>query len=182
MKTKKETKKSALSANKAATKRSVVKKVIVAKKAVAKKTAVKKTVSKKSVPKKVTAVNAPNHIISKTEGKTMVTNFRNNLLDLNSATPVQFSDGREFHKSLFEKLLLLDGVEKIRFYNAVDENNQHTLVITAVDSNRNDIYFKNEPMAKKQAAAQRSAAAADNDGVGDMGSQCPAYQPNVTAL
>jgi hypothetical protein len=169
---------------KAVAKKSPVKAVPVKKSAPVKKAAVKKkTTATPQIPVVSAAqLSGPNHIISKHEGGTMVTQFRNNMLSLNSKTNVHFADGREFHVSLFHKLLQLPGAEKLRFYNAVNNDNEHTLVITAADKKGNDIYFTGETIISAQQNMMRGAMPGDTDGVGDMGTQCPAYDTGLTAL
>lgn len=149
---------------------------------------------KKAAAKKAPVIKAQpvNHIISKTEGAAMVARFD---ASRTSLANVFFSKGREFDKSLFEKLLKLKGCSKIRIYNAVNAKGEHTFVITAVaviaatktkPSTSKDIYFKMKPSAKATATtkktAQRASAMPDTDGVGNQGQQCPAYDENNTAL
>jgi hypothetical protein len=145
-------------------------KAIAKKKAAAKKIAQKK---KKALPVKV------NHIISKRKGAEMVNRFRTNT----NFNTISFSHGMEFNKSIFEDLLKLKGVTKIRVYNAVNENGEHTFVLTAVDAKRNDIYFKmKKPAVKSTSRAVAKLIPGEDEGVGNMGSQCPAYEDTITSL
>ncbi len=147
-------------------------KAVTKKKAVVKKAAPKK---KKAAPVKV------NHIISKRKGAEMVNRFRTNT-NLNT---ISFSHGMEFNKSIFEDLLKLKGVTKIRIYNAVNDEGGHTFVLTAADAKRNDIYFKTKKTGAKPAAKTKAMAKAmpgDDEGVGNMGNQCPAYDDTITSL
>jgi hypothetical protein len=145
-------------------------------KAITKKNAaVKKAVPKK---KKAAAVKV-NHIISKRKGAEMVNRFRT-ITNLNT---ISFSHGMEFNKSIFEKLLKLKGVTKIRVYNAVNENGEHTFVLTAVDAKRNDIYFKlKRPATKSTSKAVAKLMPGEDEGVGNMGNQCPAYEDTIKSL
>jgi hypothetical protein len=182
-------------ANKASTKNVPIRKVAPEKKAFVKaKDASKKVATNKSTnakatkgkllvaPPLVSATSLPfsSHIIPKIDGQIMVSKFSESLSSLSSIT---FNHGIQFDKSLFEQLLQLSNVAKIRLYNAVNSNNEHTLVVTAADANNNDIYFK---IPASNLAARTSqflnAPAPDDDGVGDMGTKCPAYDPSVTAL
>lgn len=136
-----------------------------------KKEAAKK---KKQIPPSV------NHIISKSKGAEMVNRFTDNMTDLNK---IVFCHGIEFDKSLFEKLLKLRGSKVIRIYNAVNEFNEHTFVITAVDVAKNDIYFKLKTNSSKSKTILKIAdLPEDTDGVGNMGNQCPAYLKDVKTL
>ena len=147
---------------------------------------------KKAASKKAPVIKAQpvNHIISKTEGAAMIARFEANK---NSLGSIFFSKGREFDKSLFEKLLKLKDCKKIRIYNAVNNENEHTFVITAVTvipgtktkrSSSKDIYFKIKPAvkAKTKSGMMMRSAGADTEGVGNRGQQCPAYDDNNTAL
>ncbi len=186
---------------KAAINKAVAPKKAVAKKAVAKKVEIKKVVVKKVAPKKVVAkktiakkvqskkpllttvaadavsdkVIPSRHIISKTLGSSMVQKFKENRpKDLS----ISFDDGVEFDRSLFEQILALPGCVKVRCYNAVNASGDHTLVMTGVDSKKNDLYFsyvapsvgKDDPLNELE------------DGVGDMGDMCPAYNTNIKTL
>ena len=149
---------------------------------------------KKAATKKITVIKAKpvNHIISKTEGAAMVAQFEENKNNLDN---IIFGKGREFDKSLFEKLLALKGCNKIRIYNALNNDGEHTFVITAVTvtaatktkpAASKDIYFKMKPALKGKTSNKkvslRGAAMPDTDGVGNRGQQCPAYDENNTAL
>ena len=159
-------------------------------KTVTKKKAVKKPgqkhkppVKKKVAPRKISYTPGINHIISKAEGSAMVDRFTASQMNLNA---VIFSHGMEFDKSLFEKLLKQPGIKRVRIYNAVNEMSEHTFVITAVDGKRNDIYFKLKPAAKTstktKGKAMLTSLSTDDNGVGNMGTKCPAYDPDATAL
>jgi hypothetical protein len=166
-------------ANKAATKNIPIRKTAPEKKAFVKAKAVVKAKPKdKDVSKPVIS----NHIISKAKGKEMVGRFSANLMNMNK---INFSHGMEFDKSLFENLLALDGVKKIRIYNAVNADNMHTFVITAAGE-KDDIYFKTSKESQNTKMASRTVTVVeppiDDEGVGNMGSQCPAYAPGVKAL
>ncbi len=148
------------------------------------KKAVKKTVSKKAVKKKtpskakalVKAISGK-HVIARLDGQQMIDTFMyyNNPKKI---TGISFSSGREFDISLFTTLLSLPNIKKIRFRNAVNANNEHTLVITGVNANGFDILI---PVA--DSTTQSSALTGDDppptDGMGDMGDQCtdPKYKP-----
>jgi hypothetical protein len=183
--------KKAAPAKKAASAKKVVIKKVAPKKVAAKKATTKKVVSKKAAAKKtirreaaplaVAAITVlSSHIIPKLDGQVMVSKFSQSMSNLSSIT---FNRGIQFDKSLFEQLLQLSNVAKIRLYNAVNSANEHTLVVTAADANNNDIYFK---IPASNATARTSqflnAPAPGDDGVGDMGTKCPAYDPSVTAL
>ena len=112
-------------------KKSVIKKAAPVKKAAAKKQVV-------SLAKALTTAKV-NHIIPKALGLEMVTRFQNNIKNLGKAT---FEIGKEFDKSLFESLLKLKGIKNVRIYNALNNDNSHTFVITGLDKNSNELYFK----------------------------------------
>jgi hypothetical protein len=165
-------------------KQSVAKKTIPLKsKAISKKKVVvkKKAVTKKQTSVKRLAQPVSSHVISKIKGGEMVKRFSGNIFMVNG---ISFHHGMQFNKSLFEQLLQLEGVEFIRIYNAVNDDNEHTFVITAVDAKQNDIYFKDVLAAtsSKLRSALASIAPLDADGVGNMGTKCPAYNSGVTAL
>lgn len=129
---------------------------------------------KKPLPKAaITTKPSPvNHIIPKTKGDEMIKRFRDSRRNLNKLT---FSLGIEFDKSLFEQLLKLKDAKTVRIYNAVNESNDHTFVITALNSKMEEIYFKITPVAptpKSSNMLKTSAIPAVIDGVGNMGSQC----------
>lgn len=152
---------------------------------------IKKTAVKKVTPKKqpVATKQPVNHIISKTDGAAMIARFEANKKSLNN---IYFDKGREFDKSLFEKLLKLKGCKKIRIYNAANDENEHTFVITAVSvtpatttkpSTSKDIFFKMKPAAKAAVKGKMMMLLpANTDGVGNRGQQCPAYDDNNKAL
>jgi hypothetical protein len=175
-------------AKKAASKKAIVKKAAAKKaaakkaapkKAAPKKAASKKAASKKAAPKKprgktgnkgeitsflsdFAAATTSRHIIPVMDSMTMNDNFNtaNAAKDFSNIT---FFDGREFDIDLFQILLSQPGIEKIRFRNAVNANNEHTLTITGVNENGYDIYL---PL-------NNSAANSDGgEGAGDMGDQC----------
>ncbi len=186
MKTKKNVaKKKAAIVKKVAIKKVAVKK-IAAKKTTPKKIATKKVGTKKVTSKKVTK-KAPSstivqasyaqskHIIAKSIGSGMVQQFQ--VKKANPSTII-FNHGVQFDRDLFEQLLNLPGCVKVRCYNAINDLGEHTLVIVGVDANKNDIYF--DYTAPTSVAAK--AAATDTQGVGDMGSACPQYDPSIIAL
>ena len=159
-----------------------------------KQTVIKKTTVKKAVSKNTPVITSKpvNHIISKTDGAAMVARFEDNSARLDN---IIFCKGREFDKSLFEQLLKLKGCSKIRVYNAVNDEGEHTFVITAVavtaatktkPATSKDIYFKMKAAVKTKAGSKgaglKSAAMQNTDGVGNQGQQCPAYDENNTAL
>jgi hypothetical protein len=153
---------------KAATKKTVTKKAAV------KKTAIK-IVSKKPSPKP--KAQTTRHFISIMEGKEMIENFQNQLIK-NKISAKSFSIGREFDTSLFEVILKIKGVKKIRFTNAI-ANNEHTLVVTGVDANGYDLNLPassnpNENIAKNLNLGKggETATSTSEDGLGDMGDQC----------
>jgi hypothetical protein len=139
-------------------------KKVVAKKAAPKKVAVKKAAPKKAISKKKEdhqPTVANKHIITKVKGFEMVKRFKQSMKDLRK---VKFELGKQFDKSLFELLLQLKGMQTVRIYNAIDDANKHTFVITALDKKSRELFFK-----------IKSAAGKDDevvDGVGDMGNQC----------
>ena len=145
----------------------------------------KPVIKKKSAPKKKEVLKkkpvkaAANNIISKSKGAEMVNRFREKKENLNSVT---FSRAIQFPKSLFENLLKLKGVQDIRIYNAINEKNEHTFVVTAVDNKYNDIYFKNKRETVNSKTSVQRSAAPDNDGVGNMGNSCPAYTGDIIIL
>ncbi len=139
------------------------------KKVAAKKVAVKKQVISKANPVSTTKVN---HIIPKTLGMEMITRFKKSIKDLSK---VKFEMGKEFDKSLFEALLKLKGIENVRIYNALNKDNGHTFVITGLDKNSNELYFKIKQAAKSKQISQGKDGGdttTDDDGVGNMGNQC----------
>jgi hypothetical protein len=134
-----------------------------------KNTVKKKSLTTAAITKKPLPVN---HIIPKTKGDEMIKRFRNSRKNLNKLT---FSLGVEFDKSLFEKLLKLTDAKTVRIYNAANELNEHTFVITALNSKMQEIYFKIKPVAAASNSAnmlKTSAVPVTTDGVGNMGSQC----------
>lgn len=140
----------------------------------------KKTVLKKAVIKKKTMPPpVPDHIIERSKGVEMVNRFDDNRTNFDN---IVFSRGMEFDKSLFEKLLKLKGINKIRIYNAVNDNNEHTFVITGADSKMNDIYFKIKRARKSTGSKSKMALAADSSGVGNMGNSCPVYPDETIVL
>lgn len=178
-----------------ATKKKAVKKIAAKKpakkavKKVAKKTITKKPVKKASTKQKkkpvvlsqntttqTTLVATNNHIISKEQGAAMVTDYLNIKTNSNAFLNLEFPEGWQFNRSLFENLLALPGCTQIRIYNAVNSAMQHTFVIVGVDANENDIYFEN---VTTNNANQINTSG--GQGVGDMGNACPSYD-NVTSL
>jgi hypothetical protein len=139
-----------------------------AKKAATKKAAIKKRTVKKKVATITKAADAPtvNHIIPKALGMKMIARFKKSMKDLNK---VKFELGKQFDKSLFEALLKLKGVQTVRIYNAIDEKNNHTFVITGLDKNSVELYFK---IKSNAAALGKDGGDGTEDGVGDMGTQC----------
>lgn len=162
--------------NKASTKNVPLRKATAEKKAFVKA----RTVVKKTLDTLATTTNF-NNIISYTEGQQMIDAFVGNMNDLSE---VQFNTGMQFDISLFQKLVALPGATKIRIYNAIkavtgenttDPFMQHTFVITAVDKDNKIIFLQN---SNSNAFASRSAdgTSGTEDGVGNMGTVCPAYQ------
>jgi len=102
------------------------------------------------------------------------------LSSLKDISKVEFTYALEFDKSLFEQLLQLKGIRKIRVHNAVNSDNQHTFVVTGVDVFGQEIYFKLKPKSsgpqslQKIVVAQTAVPAAipDTQGVGNMADQC----------
>jgi hypothetical protein len=162
----------------AASKKAVSKKAVV-KKAAPKKAASKKAASKKAAPKKpggktgnkgeitsflsdLATPTTSKHIIPVMDAMTMNDSF-NTANAANDFSNITFFDGREFKIDLFQILLSQPGIEKIRFRNAINANNEHTLTITGVNATGHDIYL---PL-------NNSTANSDGDlGAGDMGDQC----------
>jgi hypothetical protein len=147
------------------------------KKAAAKKAApVKKVAVKKAPAKKKTVSKKASHIISEAAGKNMTDRFLSNL---NSLGNIVFSSGLEFDKSLFQKLLSLKDVHALRIFNAVTDKMQHTFVITAVNKKGKTLFLKQANNLKTTGTKSKGAMAAapppTDNGVGNMGSQCPAY-------
>ncbi|MGG9961656.1 hypothetical protein [Ferruginibacter sp. SUN106] len=126
------------------------------------------------------------HIIPKSQGDIMERRFLESLKNIGI---VQFTNALEFDKSLFEQLLQLKGICKVRVHNAVNEHNQHTFVVTAVDVAGEEIYFKikaqhEEPQLLERtaiASANASATATVTEGVGNMADQCsqPEYKKQI---
>jgi hypothetical protein len=148
------------------------------KKAVIKKTVVKKVevkaVAKKTSPKP--KAKTTRHFISIMEGKEMIEKFQSQKA-ANKLAAKSFSIGREFDLSLFEVILKIKGVKKIRFSNAINEKNEHTLVVSGVDGNGNDLYLPassnpNITNPKTSSFMAKSTDAPPEDGLGDMGDQC----------
>jgi hypothetical protein len=158
--------------NKASTK-NVPKRATVPEKKAFKKASTTKIIAKENISTQQisdTPINRlSNHIISRSTGAGLIDRFNANRLDLNSLI---FNYAVEFDKSLFENLLALEGATKIRIYNAANEKNEHTYVITAVDKSGKDIYTKIPAQLNRGAALARSAETAPDYGVGNMGQQC----------
>ena len=162
-------------AKKAAPKKSSLK----PKKPVVKKKQAKKPVRKKAASKKKTAA-APTsrHIISYNKAMMMKAAYME-AIKTPGAGIIKFNDGREFDKSLFEVLLSMEGVDRIRIYNALNENNEHTFVITAVNSQNFNIPVPVTQDATQAGAAQAAVGGDNSGGAGNMGDQCtdPQYKP-----
>jgi hypothetical protein len=157
-----------MATKKAAVKKSAAKKVI--KKSPAKKNVQK---SKTVTPPSPVKVISGKHIISQSDGEQMINRF----MYYNKGTKlnlVKFSSGREFDVSLFTSILNTAGVKKIRFRNAVNANNEHTLVITGADEKGYDILI---PVIVQQNSLMADTPPPTN-GMGDMGDQCsdPKYK------
>jgi hypothetical protein len=192
MKTKKTTKKAA--AKKATPKKVIAKKVVAAKKTVTKQAAPKNAIgkkvtatknnskrpnAKKSMPTKArvgrlaqssfTLATQSRHIIPVMQALEMNEKFNlaNAAKDLNSIT---FFDGREYDIDLFQAFLALTGIKKIRFRNAVNSDNEHTLTITGVAENGADMYLPYDGVSSS--SAKSAAASGGGPGVGDFGDQC----------
>jgi hypothetical protein len=186
-----------MATKKPAVKKSTIKKApakkAVAKKAPIKKKAVKKTPAKKTTTPKALPVIMPSvtlstpHIISREAGMVMAKSFANKLSkNILQDKTVLFFSGREFSRTLFEQLLALPGCVQLRFYNAVNSNNEHTLVITGVDKDENDIYFDLKNNSKKEKASFAKLMAVDGgtdtNAVGNMGGKCPDYDDATKSL
>jgi hypothetical protein len=169
-------------ANKAATKNVPIRKT-----APVKKPFVKAKAVVKGKPKSVTVVNTitSKHIISQADGKLMTDRFVGNL---NSLDEIVFSHGLEFDISLFKNLVAIEGATAIRIFNAVNAKMEHTFVITAVSKMGKTLFLQqpsnvNTKTPAKNASRSLAGAAPPpppppppgGDGVGNMGSQCPAY-------
>jgi hypothetical protein len=163
-------------ANKASTKNVPLRKAAPEKKAFVK---VKTKSKANAVNNKIGIPNIPDHIIPKAKGKQMIDNYAAIMGDLEGAI---FSPGIEFHKSIFEKLLLLSGIESIRVYNAINDAGEHTFVLTAIDKDRNDIYFNNAFPNILKSSRSVQALVVNTEGVGNMGTLCPAYDPTIKSL
>ena len=134
----------------------------------------KSKVVKKAASQKTTKLSSAvtNHIIPKSLGLEMVKRFKDNLKNLNKVT---FELGKEFDKSLFEELLKLKGLKNVRIYNALNKDNGHTFIITGLDKNSNELYFKIKNSSKSNGIIQEKIitnTTAEEDGVGNMGNQC----------
>lgn len=176
------TKKSVLSkvapAIKASTKNVPQRKTAPEKKAFVKAKANVKTVAAK--PLAAAANSTASHIISYAEGKEMIGAFMGKLNDLSA---VAFNTGMQFDISLFQKLVALPEGASIRIYNAIkgvpnestgEPYMQHTFVITAVDKNDNILFLQN-PNNPSVAGKSANGTGGADDGVGNMGTGCPAY-------
>jgi hypothetical protein len=150
------------------TKKAVAKKAAPAKKVPTKKVAAKKGIDKKKGTAMAKAADVPkvNHIIPKALGLEMIARFKKNIKDLSK---VKFEIGKQFDKYLFEELLKLKGIQTVRIYNAIDKNNNHTFVITGLDANSYELYFK---IKSRAGALGKDGGDGTVDGVGDMGTQC----------
>jgi hypothetical protein len=116
----------------------------------------------------------PDHVIGTSQAKAMTDRFDANKKKLNK---VYFYAGRQFHISLFKDFLKLKGVETLQFRNAVNDKNEHTLVITAADKNGKTLYLKMKTGIKKtlSSASRDVTPPGDTNGVGNMGNSCPEY-------
>ena len=157
-------------------------KAITKKKAIVKKAAPKK----KATPPKKTAVLVKNkHIISRDKGEQMKAAYMQEIQKIKATNPklkIQFNNGREFDKSLFEELLKINGADRIRIYNALNEKNEHTFVITAVNKQNFNLFIPIPAATTKTAKSMVMAASTPTeDGVGNMGNQCtdPNYKPTT---
>lgn len=143
----------------------------------------KKIVKKPAAAKKTSPApkpvpnNFPNHVIGTSQAKAMISRFTDKQKKLNT---VYFFSGREYHISLFQKFLKLKGVVSLQFRNAINDKNEHTLVITAADKDGKILYLDMKAENKKGANKMMltTAAASDPYGVGDMGNSCPEYTGN----
>jgi hypothetical protein len=135
---------------------------------------IEKKVSKKGIGSAIRT----SHIIPKSSGIEMTARFSESQKDLNQVT---FFRAIEFDKSLFEKLIKLKGCKKIRIYNAVNAFNEQTFVITAVDTKKNDIYFKIKTNTA-QPKDNLNSLAPESYGVGNMGNSCPQYTKDIITL
>jgi hypothetical protein len=153
-----------------------------AKKAADKKiVTVKKEVVKKQLVAKAITTEKVNHIIPKALGFEMIERFKKSAKDLSK---VKFEMGKEFDKSLFEALLKLKGLKNVRIYNALNKDNGHTFVITGLDKNSNELYFKIKQEGKGKQVSQGKDGGdtpTDNDGVGNMGNQCTEPPKEIAA-
>jgi hypothetical protein len=143
------------------------------------KAAPKKAVAKALVKKTTSTgkILTTRHFISIMQGKEMIETFQTQK-SANKLAAKYFSIGREFDISLFEVILKIKGVKKIRFTNAI-ANNEHTLVVTGVDANGYDLNLPassnpNENIAKSLNLGKggETATSTSEDGLGDMGDQC----------
>jgi hypothetical protein len=98
---------------------------------------------------------------------------------------IKFQPALEFDALLFVQLLQLKDACKVRIHNALNDYNEHTFVVTTVNSNGFEIYFKLKPQKAPSVQSLKTAAAPaqttpppDNDGVGNMADQCsdPSYR------
>ena len=152
------------------------------KKALPKKAVVKKEAVKKIVVSQATTTTKVNHIIPKELGFEMIDRFTKKIKDLSK---VKFEMGKQFDKSLFEALLKLKGIENVRIYNALNKDNSHTFVITGLDKNSNELYFKIKPTAKSKQISQGKGddgTTTNDDGVGNMGNQCTEPPPKEVSV
>jgi hypothetical protein len=154
--------------------KAAAKKAAPAKKVATKKVAAKKGTNKKKGTAMSKAADVPkvNHIIPKALGLEMIARFKKNIKNLSK---VKFEMGKEFDKSLFEALLKLKGIQNVRIYNAVNKDNSHTFVLTGLDKNSNELYFKIKQAAKSKQVSQGKDGGdttTNDDGVGNMGNQC----------
>lgn len=140
-----------------------------------KKITKKKTTVKKAAPKKAAAktkkatVLKSRHIIPYHKGEMMKSAYMQ-AIKTPGAGIIKFNNGREFDKSLFEILLKVKGVEKIRIYNALNDKNEHTFVITAVNKQKFSLVIPVNTGKMTRGAGEGS--------VGNMGDQCtdPKYK------
>lgn len=62
------------------------------------------------------------------------------------ANPIGTIIGHMFSREIIDEILAQPGCEGIRIYNAIDDSNVMTLVVTGVDINKNDLF--NGPLAE----------------------------------
>lgn len=144
----------------------------------------KKVIKKKALPKKKASV-APvsSHLIQNSKGFEMIDRFAEKAKDISA---FKFTYAREFDILLFKNLLKIKGAKKLRIYNAINENNEHTFVITAIDDNAIIRFFNKNPkkraqnklVAKAMLRGDDMPADMPDEWVGNMGEECsdPKYK------